>query len=634
MANLFKALKPIANLGHSSFDLSAKHVFSNKAGQALPIPVLDCVPDDHVSINVMSLHRSMTMNTAAFLRGKFRYDLFFVPYSQIWHPFNQFISSRDDKHSSLQYYHNFCPSIDLGKLLGLAVTYRVLHETLLPANTSHPLLDDLYGVPFHENVVRLLDLLGYGNYSPILSLGATLDGGDAYDYANQFNGKLVNLFRIAAYNHIWYDYYRNKYYDLSVHVHTEDRDYDFEYVKTFNFDDLRCDDVSNSQLVFLGAGDIRVFKAILNDETTFRIFQMFNLNYVQWKKDVFTSSMPGTQFGVVSSISLSSTVTGTDNGSWHISQNQSERGSISRLDNGLLMSSGIPETGTIEHTHSLSSNGFDVLALKRAEALQAWKQNTLRAGNMVDSQFRAHFGVKPRYEGDENVLFLGSFEALLDINSVSATADSVAGVNGKVGDLAANGVASLKGQTINFDCNDFGTILCISSFVPESEYNATMIDKQNRLLEQFDFFTPEYQNIGLEPVQGVDYDANMFSNNPNQIIGYAPRYWMYKASFDKVHGQFAKVRYQRLNNFLGLIDGSLIPWVSPRNEGFIGDGFDDAGYVKFVRSLRSFYVDPRVLDQIFGLESDGTQETDSFLNNVYFDVKAVRPMSVLGLPQF
>lgn len=633
MANLFKALKPTAQLGHSAFDLSAKHVFSNKSGQALPIPVIDCVPDDHVSINVMSLHRSMTMNTAAFLRGKFRYDLFFVPYSQIWHPFNQFISSRDDKHSSLQYYHNFCPSIDLGGLLNLAIRYRILHESL-PAASSHPLLDDLYGTPFHENVVRLLDLLGYGNYSPILTLSATLDEGDAYAYANQFNGKLVNLFRIAAYNHIWYDYYRNKYYDLSVHVHTSSVDYDFEYVKTFNFDDLRCDDPSNSQLPFLLATNITTFEQILNDENTFRIFQMFNMNYVQWKKDVFTSSMPGTQFGAVSTVDFTSVTDGS------LNRYRFEDGSsfvftgVVKADasksNNLVVGNDLRK---LTHTHEVNSS-FDVLALKRAEALQAWKQNTLRAGNMVDSQFRAHYGVEPRYEGDENVLFLGSFEALLDVNPVTSTADSNAGVNGKVGDLAATGVASLKGDTINFDCNDFGTILAISSFVPESEYNATMIDKQNRLLEQFDFFTPEYQNIGLEPVQGVDYDANMFSNNPNQIIGYAPRYWMYKASFDKVHGQFAKVRYQRLNNFLGLIDGSLIPWVSPRNEGFIGDGYDEAGYVKFVRSLRSFYVDPRVLDQIFGIEADGTQETDTFLNNVYFDVKAVRPMSVLGLPQF
>ena len=31
MANLFKSLKPHADLGHSVFDLSQKHVFSSKS---------------------------------------------------------------------------------------------------------------------------------------------------------------------------------------------------------------------------------------------------------------------------------------------------------------------------------------------------------------------------------------------------------------------------------------------------------------------------------------------------------------------------------------------------------------------------------------------------------------------------
>ena len=74
MANLFKALKPTADLGHSAFDLSQKHVFSSKPGLAVPVSSIETVPGDHFQINIGSLHRTMTMNTAAFLRGKFRYD--------------------------------------------------------------------------------------------------------------------------------------------------------------------------------------------------------------------------------------------------------------------------------------------------------------------------------------------------------------------------------------------------------------------------------------------------------------------------------------------------------------------------------------------------------------------------------
>ena len=95
-------LKPKVHPSKNGFDLSRKHVFSSKAGQLKPCLAVETVPGDNFEIDVTSLTRTMTLNTAAFLRGKQRYDFFFVPYSQLWHPFNQFISQRTDKHSMTQ----------------------------------------------------------------------------------------------------------------------------------------------------------------------------------------------------------------------------------------------------------------------------------------------------------------------------------------------------------------------------------------------------------------------------------------------------------------------------------------------------------------------------------------------------
>lgn len=105
MADLFKSLKPTAHLSKNGFDLSRKHVFSSQAGMALPCLSLETVPGDYFEIDLASLSRTQTFNTAAFLRGKQRFDFFFVPYTQLWHPFNQFISQRDDKHSTRQLGH-------------------------------------------------------------------------------------------------------------------------------------------------------------------------------------------------------------------------------------------------------------------------------------------------------------------------------------------------------------------------------------------------------------------------------------------------------------------------------------------------------------------------------------------------
>ena len=153
MANLFKALKPHADLGHSVFDLSQKHVFSSKSGMADAVCPIEVVPDDHFQINVGSLHRTMTMNTAAFLRGKFRYDFFFVPYTQIWHNFNQFIDQRKDKHSTRFNDFNFCPVFNVGALLYLGLqSFRKFHWNQSTVITQDC---DIYGVPFIFGLVRI-----------------------------------------------------------------------------------------------------------------------------------------------------------------------------------------------------------------------------------------------------------------------------------------------------------------------------------------------------------------------------------------------------------------------------------------------------------------------------------------------
>lgn len=618
--NFLNMLKPKAKLGKSGFDLSQKQVFSSKCGVGSPCFSLECVPGDHHEINLAALSRTMSFNRPAFLRGKFRYDFFFVPYVQLWHPFEQFITQRDDVHSSLQKSHVYVPVIALSDILRLIVEIR--RENALGGLN---LFSDYAHESWDENALRLLDMLGYGMYYEILSLVDDYDEEKINDFIGQYSGRYVNIFRLASYQHIWYDYYRNKFYDESYETFI-DRNVSIPYVKLFNFDDIDCSSFANSVIQFINEP--------FASEAKLRVIGLLTLHHVQWKKDIFTSALPGMQFGSVSSVDLSTT-TSSDFERW----TKSNGGTFGYNNNVLSARTylGINIDGVLQglkHDHSVDMS-FDVLALKRAEALQKWKQNTLRAGNMSDDAFEAHYGVKPYYYDDNNVRFLGSYDAILQVNAVEATATTDQTINGKVADLGATGTAVPKGDTIKFDTNDFGVVLCINSFVPEAEYSATMIDKANRLHEEFDFFTPEYQNIGLEALAAVDYDFAAYVNNPNFVLGYVPRYSMYKTAIDKVHGEFANVVYKMgTSPSLGFdvykrVKGSLLPWVSPRQESLTlaTDG-------EFKRKKVSWYVDSAVLNDVFGVAVDSSQSTDHFIHNCYFDVKSIRPMSVLGLPEF
>lgn len=42
-------------------------------------------------------------------------------------------------------------------------------------------------------------------------------------------------------------------------------------------------------------------------------------------------------------------------------------------------------------------------------------------------------------------------------------------------------------------------------------------------------------------------------------------------------------------------------------------------------------IDPKVLDSVFSVAYDGHPKFDQFLVNSFFNIKAVRPMSVTGL---
>lgn len=587
--NFLQNLKPKAKLSKNVFDLSRKHVFSGKAGLLLPALCVETVPGDRFKIDITAIQRTMPMHTAAFLRGSFHYDFFFVPYAQLWHNFNQFIAQRADRKSVMYQSINYCPTFNVKDFIS-EVMQGSTYDTLVDVHELNTL----------ANTQRLAELLGYFGRWDELSDSQTM----AQDIA-AIGNKYCNVFRIAAYQKIWYDYYRNKYYDIdktSPHGQSSGGitptdpsvgTYYQQYLKLWNFDDYECSSFANSH-VELG-----------------RIMPMFTPRYVQWKKDLFTSALPNTQFGAVSSVSLDVNL---DN--YFSYSSTPDNYSLDLYTEGTGIKDGVsaPSKNSIGYTDADSPlslvvpnfTSFDILKLRQAQALQKWKESTLRAGFGVHDNFRAHFGVAPKSEGNHDVAYLGSFQSALNVNSVEATASTGQTLNGQLGSLGANGVSLTNGRPIECSINDFGIIMCMAYFRPEAEYDAWATDKANTLYEQFDFFTPEFENLGLEAVSRYERFGLYDSDRDLEPLGYAPRYYMYKTAVDKVFGLFKQ-------------GGSLSPWVAPRESNY-------------VTRLGDYYVSPSVLDNVFGINADPNQSTDYLLFNAFFDVKAIRPISVLGLP--
>lgn len=629
-------LKPQAHLSRNGFDRSALRNFTGKIGELLPVFALETIPGSHYEIKVSDLMRSIPMYRPAFLRANQHFEFYFVPYKQLWRQWDNFYTTRDSGNSSIQSLNSVpsaVPTITLSSF-GILQTLRSHYSS------SSEGISGTFEGPLGEYVgagcSKVLNLLGYRGIGDIAWDAAS----SSINWSNYYNSAVrPNVFRLAAYQKIFHDYYRNPFYDLP-----SSRD-SFAY----SLDDSPTNGVLPVTVSVLG-------------QTFSRLSVLSQLHYRQWKKDLYMGVLPSTQFGAVSvvntggsssgqTINLDLPVTGFIEGQ-DVSITSvrypsglpinDEEGSILKVgepyvpnsDAHIIADNGVDEPSNVNFRGSfdtISLNGsttvargsatipasaggsFDVLSLVRANAIQRWREITLRAGYRATDQYEAHFGVRPIFSEKDKCVFIDSVSAPFTVNTVVNQAGSE---YQSLGEQAANGLSSISGnKTIKFDAKDFGVIMCIWSMLPEAVYDNKGIDLMNQKVLHDDFLIPEYENIGLQPLTMLALDARL--NTANK--GYVPRYSEYKIGLDLQSTEFWD-------------DGRFAGWSPSRTVQSSSQDWTSFG----------FYVDPRFYRDIFiqrpWLEDNqatiGESSTDSFIHQCYFDVKCVQPISVLGLPSY
>ena len=254
--NVMKMLKPSPKRGKNAFDLSHRHILGANFGELLPITTLETVPGDYFEINCADLLRAMPMVTSPFMRAKQHIDFWFVPYTDLWHQFNAFITEKTQPQSTALLKSAACPHMSIDAF-----------KAALAAGSS---ITDIHGNAWSVGAKKLFNLLGYGNADQL--------GSGTYPD--------VNMWRIAAYNYIWYNEYRQQYYDDGTRLLPSNHNASY----LFSFDNMRCDNYANAAF----EGENLNYGTILQ--------AMFQMRYRCWKKDLYTGLMPPTQFGSVSTV--------------------------------------------------------------------------------------------------------------------------------------------------------------------------------------------------------------------------------------------------------------------------------------------------------------------------------------------
>lgn len=597
---LFKLPSPHPNLSRNGYDLSSRKVFSAPAGALLPIGVWECNPTEKFSFKVDDFVRTQPLNTAAFARCKEYYHFFFVPYRALWQHSDKFftgVTNGDrmfDRPSFLNqlkgdegnFVPSSMPSFYLDELHRLLISKDAELSKEAASLTRVPgMLFKTGGVDFSEKVekskvefgkfnlsekdslgysytygaFRLLHMLGYGIddkgrvfYPEIFEKApADLDPmAKALTYFIPHN--LANPFRLLGYQRIYNDFYRNQLWEKPVPY-------------TFNVD--WCN--SNVKLNLSAA----------------EIYQCCQLRYRHWTKDFYTGVYPTASY---------------NEGIFNLPNYTNSNANINKSNDGVsAASSGIISTSDI----------------RAMFALEKMLERT-RAANGLDysNQIAAHYGFKVPESRRDVAQFIGGVDNTIVINEVMSTANSSIDGTSKtgsvVGQVFGKGIGTMSSGRIDFEVKEHGMIFCIYSISPQVDYDARQFDPFNRKFKREDYFQPEFENLGYQPLIQSDVCFGGSPTKPlefgNDILGYTPRFSEYKTSRDMLYNEF-------------MTGGSLNSWTTPRNN-----------YTKNKKGLTvpDLLIDPNVLYPIFGLKYNGKSDTDQFLVNSYFDVKAVRPMAV------
>lgn len=608
MASILKRPSHRAQLSRYGHDLSRRVTFTSSIGQLLPVLTDYLSPGDKVSLNERLFTRTQPLKTCAFVRVNEHVEYFFVPlchldpyWNNAFFGINDFGNSNDvnaphDSQSGSGTDFVTKPGVPAAANFASCLASDFMNYLVVKPsgnNTSVHVYDlpsspeagivlqtvdyyttfDEYRIPRLYNFFRLASMLGYSESLSNTNFFNKSSGGQA---VLAQNNPRVNLYRFAAYQKIFSDYYR-----LS--------DWQSNDVYSYNFGWLNKKDSSSVVSYFQSF----YYNYSLDDSS---YYQLFKLRYRPLKKDYFTSVFPTPYFNPMTSPN------GYGNGIHNSNYTQSNLQSFIlsqygvQLQNTGSFGSNSPFSGPYNTGVRLSSSSDDMVidtyvsdtgqfsSIQQQRLAYAYEQMlsiTQRAGKHYDDQVLAHFGFKVPQGISNEVYFLGGHTSKLMIGEVVATAAGASGTgnNSSLGEIAGRGVgSSSNNRNISFTAPCHGLLMAIYSAVPEIDYKAMGIDYQNVLNNINQYPRPEFDNIGMQPLWQFESNLSYLSYlNSSVYLGWQYRYSAFKLAYDSVHGAF---------NY------TLNDWTMSYT-------FGSAGYT--TSPVYDFYCSPTLLDNVFSL---------------------------------
>jgi hypothetical protein len=656
-------------------NLSRRNLFTSKIGELLPVFCEEVIPGDDFKVNMQHFSRSMPVQTAAFTRLRENIQFFFVPYTSLYYRFRECMQNMTKGQNGQNISRSASSPLD-NKDLTTELPYILMRDIYQYLAVLLNYTDDndkkiSEDARFNqEDVLRISDTakllmsLGYGNFTELSKISAVLNSDGTYSL--QLNGKTlsssdlqtmyndivnyannqktaVSPFRLLAYHRIANDYYR--------------------YMQWQPWRSYSCN------VDYLNGATANIFGSAPTDNTqrlawyksligAFR--NIFDMEYSNLPLDYFNGAIPNQQFGDESVVNLGSS--SSDNVVTVLGLERDEHGSASfvtalsspdsSLDQYPVSVQDFVEDHTIRPrmvsdspTKSVyskvnqayvkdvpaagASSELSIIALRKASALQRYKEiQNCHDADFVD-QIKAHFGVTPADNGSKSV-FLGGYSSVFDINpqvNQNLTGDNVANIQAAP---TAQGNGSF-----HFKARDYGVIIGLYRITPQLDYAQLGLDRKLLMTDAADYPIPELDSIGMQetlPSEIYTTDiGTLFSDSTGLLmldslvkggIGYAPRYAEWKIAHDSYQGAYLS---------------TLKTWVTGQDVDALYNWFhylgNDTLDAKFASTTPYLLVcKPSLCRNIFVNNNFfGGVDNDQFMVGAYISVIAKRNLSRYGL---
>jgi len=324
-----------------------------------------------------------------------------------------------------------------------------------------------------------------------------------------------------------------------------------------------------------------------------------------WEKDYFTSALPFAQRGVTPNLPIGieymdqSIVVNSNTGT--PTTNTTSLNASNGVDPGMTYA-GNTIPGRIENIEALT---LTINQLRETSAIQRFLERNARGGARYIEYIKQFFDGAPVKDSRlQRAEYLGGGMQPVMISEVLNTTGTV---DNEFGGMAGHGIAAGTTNEFTKTFEEHGYVIGIMSVIPKSAYQYG-IPKTFLKTDKYDYYNPEFANLGEQPILGAELYYDESDNNHNKgTFGYQQRYAEYKYGQSTVHGEFRSVS-----------PGTLDFWHLARKFASKTDAVLNASFVECVPDKRIFAItDPD--EQVLWVQ-------------LYHDVKARRPMPYHALP--